>query len=200
VLGFKIKQTFVPEKFTISMAKLFYKWLVLIVLFTFSLGITGATLPFKTIPASVALHPFYISVTEINHNATDKSLEISCKIFYEDLEKALNTQFKTPVDLINPKDKAQTEKMIFAYLLQHFSLKINGRQVMLQYVGYEIEKEAAWCYLQVSNVSDVKQMDIMNNLLFEQFATQVNIVHGIVNGKRESTKLSNPNAVTSFEF
>ena len=35
------------------------------------------------------LHPFYVSVTEINHNAADKTLEISCKMFTEDLEEIL---------------------------------------------------------------------------------------------------------------
>ena len=39
---------------------------------------------FKTAPGTIALHPYYISVVEINHNPTDKTLEISCKIFTND--------------------------------------------------------------------------------------------------------------------
>jgi len=34
-------------------------------------------------------HPFYVSVTEISHNAKDKIIEISCKIFADDLEMTL---------------------------------------------------------------------------------------------------------------
>jgi Domain of unknown function (DUF6702) len=34
-------------------------------------------------------HPLYISVTEINHNAKDRILEVSCKIFTNDLETVL---------------------------------------------------------------------------------------------------------------
>ncbi len=34
-------------------------------------------------------HPFYVSVTEISHNAKDKTLEISCKLFSSDFETVL---------------------------------------------------------------------------------------------------------------
>ena len=36
-----------------------------------------------------AVHPFYVSVTEINQNAAEKSLEISCKFFADDFEQTL---------------------------------------------------------------------------------------------------------------
>ena len=37
-------------------------------------------------------HPFHVSVIEINHNAADKNLEISCKIFTDDFEKIMEDQ------------------------------------------------------------------------------------------------------------
>jgi hypothetical protein len=44
------------------------------------------------------LHPFHVSVVEINHNETDKTLEISCKIFIDDFEKVLAQNYKVKVD------------------------------------------------------------------------------------------------------
>ena len=58
------------------MASSIYKWLFLPLL---ALVLTSAKAP--------ALHPFHVSVVEIEHNAEDKSLEISCKIFTDDFEK-----------------------------------------------------------------------------------------------------------------
>ena len=40
------------------------------------------------------LHPIFVSVTEIEHNAKDKTLEISCKIFTDDFEKTLRLTYK----------------------------------------------------------------------------------------------------------
>ena len=48
-------------------------------------------------------HPFYISVTEVAHNAKEKSLEVSCKIFADDMEAALSQQYKMQVDLASEK-------------------------------------------------------------------------------------------------
>ena len=39
---------------------------------------------------SIIFHPFFVSVTEINHNAKNHSVEVSCRMFYDDLERALD--------------------------------------------------------------------------------------------------------------
>ena len=95
------------------MATILYKWfLVSGLLFIAGLPKTGKAILDKSIPASVeALHPFYISITEINHNAKDKTLEISCKMFAEDLEETLDKNYKTEVDLSLAKDKARPYKL-----------------------------------------------------------------------------------------
>ena len=42
------------------------------------------------ITASISiLHPFYVSVIEIDHNAKDATAEISVRVFTDDLEKTL---------------------------------------------------------------------------------------------------------------
>lgn len=145
-------------------------------------------------------HPFYVSVTEINHNSKEKILEISCKLFLDDLEKTLTNINKTAVDLTNVKDKSKTGKMISDYLVKHLQLKVDGKPVALQYIGYEKEKEAAWCYLQVNNVTSVKQLEINNTLLFEEFDGQISIMHVTVNGTRKSLRLNKPDAVAKFVF
>lgn len=146
------------------------------------------------------LHPFYVSVTELNYNNADKNMEISCKLFIDDFEKALAKQYKTPVDLTRPKNKAQTEKMILAYLQDHLRVKTDDKELPLQWVGYEKEGEAAWCYLQIVNLSQPKKVQLQSNMLYELFDTQANIVHVTVAGKRKSAKLSAPGTDLSFSF
>ena len=51
------------------MASILYKWLLLFLLHS----------------SSSSPHPIFVSVTEIEHNAAAKSLEISCKVFTEDM-------------------------------------------------------------------------------------------------------------------
>ena len=184
------------------MATILYKWFLVSGLF-FMAGFPkpGATVLHKTVPVSAeAFHPFYISITEINHNAKDKTLEISCKMFAEDLEETLNKNYKTEVDLSLAKDKAALDKFIPDYINRHFSLVVDGKAVKLNYVGYEKDKESAYCYFQVDNVATLKRLDVNNSLLHDFNQDQINIVHVVVNGKRQSTKLDFPSKQASFSF
>ena len=111
------------------MATILYKWFLVSGLF-FMAGFSkpGATVLHKTVPVSAeAFHPFYISITEINHNAKDKTLEISCKMFAEDLEETLNKNYKTKKlyeTLFSFPYKTVPECLLFFYLKWN-RIKIN---------------------------------------------------------------------------
>lgn len=145
-------------------------------------------------------HPFYVSVTEINHNAKDKLLEISCKVFLEDTEKTLQKQLNMPVELTNPKDQKKAQQWVADYVKKHLVIKVDGKPVTLEFVGYEIEGASLWSYYQVSNIVSVKKIDIADNLLYEFDASQISIVHAQVGGNKKSSRVNNPETNISFEF
>jgi hypothetical protein len=155
---------------------------------------TGNSLP------KAAFHPFYVSVTEINQNLKENTLEISCKLFAEDFEATLNKDYKTPVDFSEGKSKPVLDKIIPDYINKHLTIVIDGKPTKLSYVGFEKEKESAFCYFQVEGVSTCKKLDVINSLLHDFNDDQINIVHVVVNGKRQSTKLDYPTRQASFTF
>lgn len=146
------------------------------------------------------LHPYYVSVTEIKHHAKTQSMEVSCRIFSDDLELALNKLSSHKIDVLKPKDKGELERLIARYIPQHLQINVNGKAFALQFVGYEQESEATWCYFEVKNVKTVKKVSIMNDLLFAEHAEQINMVHVNVGGERKSTKLDNPESKAVFLF
>ena len=145
-------------------------------------------------------HPLHISVTEINHNATEKIIEISCKMFTDDFEKVLAQNYKTKVDLINPADRPAIEKLVNDFVQKHLILKADGKPVQLSYLGYDRDNEATYSYFQAESVSNLKKVEIINTILHELFTDQINMMHIVVNGKRKSLKLDFPEkeAVVSF--
>ena len=147
------------------------------------------------------VHPFFVSVTEINHNPKDKTIEISCKTFTDDLEGAIEKTTKVKVDLFNPKDAAAAEKAVNDYIKKHMVIKVDGKPMQLEFIGYERENEATWSYFQVSNVAAApKKVEITTNLLFEASDKQINLLHVTVGGNRKSTKLDYPADFASFEY
>ncbi len=145
-------------------------------------------------------HPFHVSVVEIEHNAADKSLEISCKIFTDDFEKNLAKKYKAKVDLINPPNKAAMDTLVKKYILSNLSIRVNGRPVVLNYIGFENESEAAYGYFEVGNVSSVTKLEVTTTIMFDEFIDQMNIIHVKVGGNRKSTKLNYPDKEAVFTY
>ncbi len=145
-------------------------------------------------------HPFHVSVTEINHNATDKTLEITCKLFTDDFENAIAKHFKTKADLIKPADREAMDKLVQGYVIKNLLLKADARPVSINWLGYENDGEATWCYFEAVNIPAVKKIEISNTLLYDLFTDQSGIMHVIVDGKRKSSKLDYPNKEAVFNF
>lgn len=171
------------------MAGILYKWLLIC-----SVSI------FYNVTAPANRHPYFVSVTQIDHNAKEKTLEISCKIFTDDFEKTLRQNYKTTVDLLKPKDKEAMNKLVTDYVTKHLLISVNGKPVTLQFIGYEQAEEGIESYYQVNNIPSVTKIDVTDNILYDYKKEQIGIIHAVVDGNRKSTKLNNPNDKASFEF
>jgi hypothetical protein len=175
------------------MAAIFYKWLMV-----YTCWVMTWLEPEKH--SYTPSHPFYIAVTEINLNTSDKTLEVSCKMFADDLEQVIEKNNHTQLDITSDKDKVKFDSYIPGYVKNHLSLSVDGKPMALSYIGFEKEKESAYCYFQCENISSLKKIDIHNSILHDYTSDQVNIIHVSINGKRQSTKLDYPNTNASFSF
>jgi hypothetical protein len=152
------------------------------------------------ITTAIFFHPFFVSVVQIDQNTKEKSLEVSVRIFAEDLEATLKKFGNAKIDLQHPTDKAVVDKLITTYIQSKLQLKVDGKPVTMHYIGYEQRLESIWVYLEVDNVSSLKKLDVNCNLLYEFEQKQSNIIHVKAAGSDKSFKLDNPKASTSFEF
>ena len=166
------------------MAAILYKWLL--VFGFFSLLNTH--------------HPIFVSVTEIAHNTKENTLEISCKIFTDDLETTLRKKYKTKVDLLDASFKNVMGPMINDYIQKHLSITSNSTKSILQFVGFEQQEEGIITYFEVKNVTKVDKLEIVNNILYETKPQQMGIIHVTAKGIRKSSRLNNPDAKAEFTF
>lgn len=145
-------------------------------------------------------HPIFVSVVEIEHNAKENSLEVSCKLFTDDFEKTLRLDYKTHVDLLNPGNRAAMDKLVADYVQKHMQITADGKRVQLKYLGYEQIEEGIYSYYEAANVPAPKKIQIFNNLLYSYHEQQMGLMHVTVNGTRKSTKLNNPESNVSVQF
>ena len=146
-------------------------------------------------------HPVYVSVTEIEFNPADKSLEIICRVFTNDFEATLKKE--TPgskIDLLASDQKKKMEQVVATYLSKHLKIAIDGKWRQMEWVGYEQQEESIASYLQVTGVEGFKKITIKDDILYEYKNEQISLIHLTVKGKRKSTKLNNPDSVAFFEY
>ena len=147
-----------------------------------------------------SFHPFYVSVTQIEQNQQSKEVQVSVRIFFDDFENALNRQYKTNINIVKPVDRKKVDLLIADYIGKHLKIKSENKALALKYIGYEIVEDAAWCYFESEKQEELRSFTVVNDILYEQHPTQINMIHAIVNGNRKSRKLDNPLSSAAFKF
>lgn len=149
----------------------------------------------------VAFHPFYLGVTQFKLNAKTRTLETSVKLFTNDFETALKKlNDNKAVDLINGSNKEEINKLINKYLQQHLNIKLNGKSATFDYLGFEIEKDVTWVYVEYKKVKSIKTLDIENSLLYDSFDQQTNIIRLETAAGEQNSKLSFPEKTVKFSL
>jgi len=149
---------------------------------------------------NVLKHPFFMCVTDIKQNIKQLSLNISIKLFTNDIENALKKTTGKPIDLLNPKNKPEMELELFNYIKKRFVLNNNQKPITLDFIGYEKEDDVIWVYLESKKVNQPKTIKINTTLLYDYLPQQTNIVHAEINGIKKSSKVLNPDSKIEFNF
>ena len=146
-------------------------------------------------------HPFHVSVTDIEHDAEAKSIQVSHRIFLDDLEVGLKKYHNIEkLDTYEPESQEQLDSLIGAYLKKKVLFLINGESKAFNYLGSELEGDARWCYYEIENVEQVDEAEVTNVALMEVFDDQQNIVHFKSKGKLKSYKLDKDTKFIQFKF
>lgn len=147
------------------------------------------------------LHPVHISVTEISYSEKDKALQMTSRVFIDDLELAIRRDLKEDeLDLLKPGNGRTTDQLVAAYLAKHLKVKVDGKPVQQKYLGSEIEDVAIICYIEMPNIKKLKSIETRNDVIQEIHADQSNLVHVTYKSKLKSLRLTSDKPVDILTF
>jgi hypothetical protein len=136
------------------------------------------------------LHAIHVSVSEINYSEKDKALQISSRIFIDDLELAIRSKLNSPeMDLLHPPIGQTIDLLVSDYLTDHLKFKLDNKPVKIHYLGHEIEDLAIICYIEIEGVKKFKTLEIYNSVIQEIHNDQSNLVHITYKGPVKSFRL-----------
>jgi hypothetical protein len=136
-------------------------------------------------------HKFYISIYQINHSVQKKRVEITTRIFIDDLNKALKTKYALTTHIGESAETTEDVALMNKYLSEHFTIKINGNKKALVYVNKELENNVVVGYYKINDIPKITSLSIQNTALMDVYSDQQNIIQTTFNGKKQSLLLTN---------
>ncbi|QXP51783.1 DUF6702 family protein [Cellulophaga sp. HaHa_2_1] len=145
--------------------------------------------------AFTAAHKFYVTVTNIAYSEKDKALQITSRIFIDDLEKTLNERYGIKGRMATENELKDIEVYIEKYIRSKFILTINEEQQEYKFIGKKYDNDIVVVYLEIPkvNYAKIKSIAATNEVLVDMFEEQQNVVHFKFPGKKKSFVLTREN-------
>lgn len=145
-------------------------------------------------------HKFYVSIYQIDYAPQKKMLQITSRVFIDDLNDAIQKKYKVKTNLGEKNESPEDVALMKKYFLENCTIKVNGQSKPINYVSHEIENNVVICYFTIKNTTKVKTVEIRNTVLFDLFPDQQNIIQVNVLGKKQSLLLTNDNQSGVLKF
>ena len=125
---------------------------------------------------SFNVHKFYVSIYKVDFVPEKKRVEITARIFLDDLNLALEKEFKTKIYLGEKTETPQDLLFLQKYMTQCLQIFIDGKEKPVVFLSKEIENNVAIMYFKVNDIKKIKSIKIHNNALLDLYSDQQNII------------------------
>ena len=145
---------------------------------------------FLLISLAFTTHKYYLSLTQIEYNKDQKSLEVIINVFMDDIELAINKEYAIDLNLTTKDELKDADVYFHKYLTKNLTFTIDNDIVTYNYIGKEYEGDLVYFYLEIAVKENPKSLEVFNTILLTYFEQQQNIVKFKNDSKRQSKILS----------
>jgi hypothetical protein len=131
---------------------------------------------------SFSVHKFYVALYQVNYAPEKKMLQITSRIFVDDLNSAIGKKYSKKINLGSEKETAEDLVLLKKYFTEKFSIKINGRLTAMHLLSKEMEGDVLICYLSIKDIPKISSLEVYNTIIIEDNSEQQNIMHFTVFG------------------
>jgi hypothetical protein len=123
------------------------------------------------LPTLAFAHKFYVSIAEIDRKP--ESLQISIKLFTDDLELGLGKFYKEDLKI----EAAIVDSLLEDYLSQRLKISVGDSLLTQTFIGKEVVYDVTWVYVELPYALPIKSLDVENLILLEYNEEQSNITN-----------------------
>lgn len=151
---------------------------------------TGSILFVFLLFSSFAAHKFFVGMFQIEFVSQKKELQITTRIFIDDLNEAVTKKYGKKTHLAERNETTEDVVLLNKYLSEKFKIFINGQSKAYFFLSKEVENNVLICYYKIKDVPKINSLEIENSILTELFPEQQNIIQYNNNGKKQSLLLT----------
>jgi hypothetical protein len=128
--------------------------------------------------SAFTFHKFYMGIFQVNYAAEKKMIQITSRIFIDDLNNGLEKKYHKKTFVGTEKETQADIDLLKKYLADNFSIKINGQSKSITFLSKEVEAgDVLVCYSRIKDIDKFKTIEISNSVLVDWNAEQQNITH-----------------------
>ena len=134
-----------------------------------------------------SFHKFYMGVFQVNYAAEKKMIQITSRIFIDDLNNGMEKKYHQKTFVGTDKETQADIDLLKKYLSENFAIKINGQSKPITFLSKEVESnDVLVCYSRIKDINTFKTIEILNTILVDWNAEQQNITHISAFGTKKS--------------
>ena len=137
-------------------------------------------------------HKYYLSLTQIEYNKDQDSLEVIINVFMDDIEFAINKEYSVDLRLTTKQELEDVDSYFQKYLRKNLRFLVNKELVNYNFIGKEYEGDLVYFYLEVNVSNSPVSLEVYNTILVTYFEQQQNIIK-FKNGSERQSKILSKN-------
>ncbi|RYJ52783.1 hypothetical protein DR871_001645 [Flavobacterium petrolei] len=135
---------------------------------------------------SFGVHKFYVALYQVNYAPEKKMLQITTRIFVDDLNIAVGKKYSKKINLGSENESVDDINFLKKYFSEKFYIKVNGQTKSIHFLSKEMEGDVLICYFSIKEIQKINSLEIYNAVITEGNSEQQNIMHFNVSGVKNT--------------
>ena len=135
---------------------------------------------------SFSVHKFYVALYQVNYAPEKKMLQITTRIFVDDLNNAIGKKYTKKSNLGSENETVEDLNLLKRYFGEKLSFNVNGQVRHMLFLSKEMEGDVLICYFTIKEVKKINSLEIYNSVITEGISEQQNIMHFNVLGTKNT--------------
>ena len=141
-----------------------------------------------------------MAIFQVNYAPEKKMLQITSRIFIDDLNLALEKKYGKKTNLGSEKENSEDVALLKKYFTEQLIFKVNGQTKSVLFLSKEQEGDLLICYCRVSDIPKMQSVEITNTVLTHWNSEQQNILHFNAFGEKKTFLFTSSNKTEVLKF